>query len=414
MRKLSTTLGALSLVAMMAFDQGKTVAQSTVREIDSPAGPSSGEPNLFTAPDGRVFLSWIEAVANGRHSLRFSIRDGQRWSEPRTISEGSDWSVNWANFPSLIVAADGSLVAHWLVKAGSDSHASYINIARSTDQGKTWGKPFMPHRDNTTTEHGFVSMLPLGRAEVGALWLDGRQFGKASKANEHSAHPPSSNEMTLRWAVIGKNGELAEEALLDARVCDCCQTSAALTSEGPVVVYRDRSPEEVRDISIIRLVKGRWTEPRTVHADGWHIQGCPVNGPSIAADGRRVAVSWFTAARDSQRVNIAFSTDAGASFAQPVKVDEGSPVGRVDVRMLGDGSALVCWLERTSKGGEIKARRVRADGSRDQSRGIAVADVARATGFPRMTRAGDDVIFAWTDSSSPSRVRVSTLSLRGN
>jgi hypothetical protein len=34
-------------------------------------------------------------------------------------------------------------------------------------------------------------------------------------------------------------------------------------------------------------------------------------------------------------VQIAFSTDAGATFGKPVRVDDGQPIGRVDVLRLG-------------------------------------------------------------------------------
>jgi hypothetical protein len=42
----------------------------------------------------------------------------------------------------------------------------------------------------------------------------------------------------------------------------------------------------------VRQVKGGWTRPRVVHADGWKIDACPVNGPAAASDGAlRVAVA---------------------------------------------------------------------------------------------------------------------------
>jgi hypothetical protein len=53
--------------------------------------------------------------------------------------------------------------------------------------------------------------------------------------------------------MIGLDGTLGKEVLLDGRVCECCATSAASTPDGIAVVYRDRSKEEVRDISIVRL-----------------------------------------------------------------------------------------------------------------------------------------------------------------
>jgi hypothetical protein len=172
-----------------------------------------------------------------------------------------------------------------------------------------------------------------------------------------------------------------------------------------VVVYRDRSEKEMRDISLVRFHKGRWTKPRTLYADGWEINGCPVNGPSVSADGRRVAVAWFTAAQETPRVKVIFSIDAGETFGQPIQVDEGAPVGRVDVLMLSDGSALVSWLERTAKGGEVRVRLVKPDGSRGPSTTVAESSVARVSGFPQMARSGDEIVFAWTDPGTPSRVR---------
>jgi len=382
-----------------------TDAQPIVRSLDTPAALGSGEPNLYTAFDGRVFLTWIEPAQSKGHRLRFSVREGERWSEPRTIAEGLNWFVNWADFPSLVVLKNGVFVAHWLVKAGTDGHAYDISIARSTDRGKTWSTPLVPHRDGTKTEHGFVSMLPWSAGRAAAVWLDGRNFKEVAK----DGHGSPVNEMTLRFATIGVQGNLADDAVLDGRVCDCCQTSAALTADGAVVVYRDRSDKEIRDISVVRFHNGRWTEPRSLSVDDWEIHGCPVNGPSVSAEGRRVAVAWFTAAKDDPKVKLIFSADSGATFGQPIRVDDGTPVGRVDVLMLPDGSALVCWLERTAKGGEVRLRRVRSDGSMDQAVTVAESGVARATGFPQIARAGNEVIVAWTDPGAPSRVRAASV-----
>ena len=399
-RAAATLVLVNAIVAINALGQSAGPSL-TIQEIDSPAGAASAEPNLFVATDGRVYLSWIESAGAKGHALRFSVRASGKWSETRTIIEGENLLVNWADFPSLVSFPNGSLVAHWLVKGSPGTHAYDINMSRSTDGGKSWSKPLSPHRDGTKTEHGFVSMLPLPAGRVGAVWLDGRNF----KENVNGAHDSSTNEMTLRYATIDGKGQVSDEMLVDSRVCDCCQTSAAFTSDGPIVVYRDRSEKEIRDISVVRFIKGRWTEPRTVNADDWEIHGCPVNGPSVFADGKRVVVGWFTAAKEKPQVKAAFSNDAGVTFGSPLLVDEGSPIGRVDVLMLTDGSAIVSWLERTAKGGGIKARRVRADGSRDESTTVAESSAARSGGFPHMALAGDEIIFAWTDPNTPSRVR---------
>jgi hypothetical protein len=379
-----------------------------VREVESPAGADSREPELFATQDGRVILSWVEKIGEKRYALRFAARDGAGWSEARTAAEGDNWFVNWADFPSVIALGDGSLAAHWLVKSGPGVYAYNVNVARSKDAGTTWGKPVIPHTDHTQTEHGFVSLIPLPDGRVGAVWLDGRNLKDVKEEEEEKGPLPVS--MTLRYAAVDAEGRLYDEAQLDERVCECCQTSAALTSEGPVAVYRDRSEAEVRDIYIVRRQGDAWSAPRPVYADNWQIQGCPVNGPSVAADGRRVVVAWFTGAGDASRVKVAFSDDAGATFGSPVQVEDGDATGRVDVLLMPDGSALVCWMSGTAEGGAIKARRVRPDGALGPVSVVAKTDVSRSSGFPRMARAGEDIYFAWTEFAKPTRVRTATTS----
>ena len=368
----------------------------------SPADGDSREPELTTTPDGRVILSWVEKLGDKRHALRTAMLDRNGWSNAQTVAEGDNWFINWADFPSVIALKDGALAAHWLVKSGSATYAYDVNVSTSNDGGKSWSKSIVPHRDNTQTEHGFVSLIPLPDGRLGAVWLDGRNMKGMKESDEHGPAPES---MTLRYAALDANGNLSDEAELDERVCECCQTSAAVTSAGPVAVYRDRSQTEVRDIHIVRQVNGSWTKPQPVVADNWQINGCPVNGPVVAADGTRVAVAWYSSVADTPHVKIAFSQDAGATFSQPIQVDDGESVGRVDTLLLPDGSALVCWLSGNVDGGAIKVRRVRADGSVGPPAVIARTDISRSSGFPRMARLGDEVHFAWTEFGKPARVR---------
>ncbi|MGH7678759.1 MAG: hypothetical protein ACRENU_09855 [Gemmatimonadaceae bacterium] len=369
--------------------------------LASPAGPGSAEPNLSVGPDGRVYLSWHEPLDSG-FVLRLSSFDGRAWSAPRTVRAGRDFFVNWADFPSIEALGGGRLAAHWLQRTGSGTYAYGVRIAYSKDDGRTWSTPVTPHRDSSNTEHGFVSMWRENNG-VGAAWLDGRKF-KPTRS--------PTNEMMVVSTALDAAGAPGSEVTLDTRACDCCQTSAAMTAGGPIIAYRDRSPDEIRDVYVVRRVEGKWTEPKAVHDDNWKIAACPVNGPAVAASGDRVALAWFTAANDSPRVKLAFSGDRGATFGAPVRIDEGSPAGRVDVAMLRNGDALVSWIERT--GGDtaaVRVRRVSRGGRASEPRTVAASSAARASGFPRMVIVDDRVMFAWTAPTRPSTVRVARMAL---
>ena len=386
------------------------VLAARIDSIASPAGPGSAEPNLTVGPDGRVYLSWLEP-ANPGYALRFSVHDGTRWSPAQTIVTRSDFFVNWADFPSLEVLGGNRLAAHWLQRNGAGTYAYGVRIALSADGGKTWDTPVIPHRDSSQTEHGFVAMWHEG-ATLGAVWLDGRKFKQPGHGAAASGGHDAGNEMMLVSTTLDAKGARGPEFRLDERTCDCCQNAAVMTSSGPIVAYRNRTDDEIRDIYVARRVGGTWRAGVAVHNDNWKIAACPVNGPALAANGARVALAWFTAPADSGRVNVAFSDNAGATFGAPVRVDGGSPAGRVDVALLPNGDALVTWVERV--GGDVAAvrsRRVGRDGTVGTTMTIASSSAARASGFPRAAITGTNVLFAWTVPGRPSAVRVARAAL---
>ena len=373
--------------------------------LDAPAGPRSGEPNLAVDANGRVHLSWLERDGDSTVALRLAMRDNGAWSTPVTVTSRSDLFVNWADFPSVFVAPSGRLVMHWLQKRPGGKYSYDVIVRQSNDGGASWSEPRILHDDNVSAEHGFTSFFAAEGDSVEAVWLDGR----ATAGGGHDGHDAPRGAMQLGNGRIAADGGVSPNAMIDNRICDCCQTSAAMTARGPIVVYRDRSEQEIRDIAVLRRVDGKWTEPTRVHADDWHIEGCPVNGPSVVADGNNVAVAWFTGARDTARVNVAFSTDAGATFSAPVRVDDGNPAGRVDVEFDGLGRALVTWLERVGEqGAEVRIKAVSAAGEATPHMVIASSSAARTSGFPRMVRSGDQLVLAWTIPGDTARVMMAT------
>lgn len=372
-------------------------AVASIDELAPPSGAGAAEPFLAATRDG-VLLSWLEPIATtDRFALRFARFGNGQWSPAKTIVERNDFFVNWADFPSVVEDANGVLYAHWLQKSGSGTYAYDVRMATSNDGGATWGASFLLNRGGRQSEHGFVTLAPLPGGGVGATWLDGRNM----TAGEHDGHD-GHGDMTIRYATIDANGAIANDVELDKRTCECCTTGMAMSANGPVIVYRDRSPDEIRDISIVRSDGSGWSEPQPLHVDGWKINGCPVNGPQIDAIGNDLATAWFTAANGQPRVFLSFMNGQ-----EPIAVDDGKPIGRVDVVLLDPHTALVSWLEQTAAGAEIRARRITRDGTRAPSMKIADSGTSRATGFTRIARSAGDVWFAWTEqSASGKRVRV--------
>ena len=393
----------ISLLCSCTNEKRNTQSAIAVNGQDSPAGLSSGEPYLFTDKKGIAYLSWIERT-DSVYLFKYAALQSGKWSEPTIIASGSTWFVNWADYPMMATDGGQNFISHILNKSGESTYAYDVKMYTSNDGGVSWKNSFVLHDDAKKAEHGFVSLVPY-RENIFVAWLDGRNT--VMEGMEGMNHDGHHGAMSLRGAIIDYKGVKLNEWELDNKTCDCCQTTATITSNGPVVIYRDRSDDEIRDMSIVRFVGGQWTKPQSVHEDHWKIKGCPVNGPRVSSINNNLAIAWFTVEDKKPEVKIVFSDDGGETFGEPIRVDEGKPIGRVDVVMLDADNAMVSWMEGT----EIKAVRVSIKGDRGTSITIISTSESRSSGFPQMTKAGDELIFAWTDDQE-KKVKVSSVKFK--
>ena len=398
---------SIATLAACKGDDAPSVARPgngdySVQDWVLPAQPGSMAPDLRVAPDGRVLISWLNRQQGRRNVLQFaSYTVAGGWqSQPRTIAVGQSLVANWADTPHLLATADGALWVQWLQASAASPSAYDVALARSRDGGMTWNQITRVNDDTTDSEHGFAALWPRGADAIGIAWLDGRDQHMPADGEQKNPVHHGTGAMQLRANGFDMDLARGADALVDARACDCCQTDVAMTDRGPLLAWRDRSDDEVRDIVVARPQDGAaWSKPIPVHADGWKVEACPVNGPAIAARGNDAVVAWYTEAGGTPKVRIARSTNAGDAFAAPLEVDTGAAVrGQVDVA-IDEQQAWVAWLREDAKGQTLMLARY----APDLSKRLQLIEVAKlsarghASGTPRLTVDAGGAWLAWTD-----------------
>jgi hypothetical protein len=368
------------------------VAQTLTSEsLPNPAGKGALQPNWSVSPKGAAILSWTEQSGAGSYNLLYAVRTDSAWSPARTVATSRHLFRHPAELPEVMQLSDTLWMAHW-VENEEASEAEYVYVSSSTD-GVKWSAPAMAHQDRSKVQHGLASMIASGPQEASVFWL----------------HTPEGEDgpAYLVRSVLGANGKISKEERIDMDVCQCCSTSVTNSAKGLLVAYRDHTPAGIRDISVVRLEAGKWTKPKNVHADNWKLDACPVNGPAISAKGDRVAVVWHTGAQDSPRTQLAFSSDSGTTFGNPVVVSTGRSQGFTSVILDDNGGAIVSWIEQGKDSSRLLVRAVNPAGAAGPVFQAATGSRAEL-GYPRLVRAGKDTLIAWGGANS----RVLTSALR--
>lgn len=371
--------------------------------IANPAAEGARFPHLTVLPDGAVLMSWIEILKEG-HALKFAVFKEGDWRQQGEVTQGTGWFVNWADFPAVTAIDESFWVAHWLVQSAEGrTYEHDILVSVSIDAGVTWSEPQMPYRDHSAADHGFVTIFPVG-SEAGIVWLDGRDSPNYKSGN-----------FSLRYTRIDREGSLDEEQVIDGSTCTCCWIAAARTTGGPVVAWRSRRDHEIRDHHIARLDQGKWALPSPLSQEGWSIEGCPVNGPALAAHGNHIVASWFTAEGNQPRIRAAFSSWERLQFNEAFDVDDAKPAGRIKIEWLNDHAALIIWLtatDRMTKKASIAARKIFIDGTMGPIKRLIDITPGRDSGVPQLVKNKPGFMLAWTSTALASPdYRVHTIQL---
>lgn len=400
MQRALPILGCFALALIGCVESIPPIYEEPV-PLSLSSGSGALGPRLTVGPDGDVLLSWMEHREEGA-ALRVSRLGETGWLTAIDVVEDPKMFVNWADLPSVTSLGDDRWIAHWLSYSADQTYSYDVLLSQSDDTGKNWSAATSPHTDDTPTEHGFVSMWRSNEdntSPTGLVWLDGRNTVK------EASDDPTSSGMTLRAAFVDGTGNLSGEQLIDDLICDCCQTDIAISSLGPIAVYRDRTPDEIRDISITRFLDGRWQPGEPFSSDGWEISACPVNGPAIAANGDFVAVAWFTVATGTPFVNVRISKNGGKQFGERVLIASGAVLGHVDIAYIGDSSFAVSWMRKGDDLHDIHVRSITTAGALSKIRTVGRTAVSR--NVPQMIEHDGDLIFAWTDKFNDASILAS-------
>jgi len=378
---------AVILLSLISCDKNDIY----IEEIPFNFGSNNAQPNLVST-NGTLSMSWISSLEENESILYFSNYKDNRWTEPKNIASGNDWFVNWADFPAHAINKD-LIITSYLKKSGSGTYHYDVILNLQNSSGKNIKDDFLLNTDGINAEHGFVSITPNNDKGFFITWLDGRN---TIEKELDGSHKP----MTIRFAEITNNGDIINESELDAATCDCCQTSISMTNKGPIVVYRDRSNKEVRDIYSTRNIKGVWETPALLNNDGWVINGCPVNGPKVVSSLKNLAVAWFTVVNDKPIVNVSFSKNDGDSFQKPIVLNDNGAIGRVDVAFLNNKEVVVSYMEFDDLGTYLRIKKVSIDGKVSKPITISKIDGGRNTGVPQLELLNDEIFIVWTSSNN--------------
>ncbi len=412
LRRISIAALAFAVAGSAAHAQGS---------ISTIAVEGRSNQNVTVAARGEfVALAWAASTSSATDIYSSVSRNGgAAWTVPHRVNAApGDARLSGEQPPRIaLVPRAGRAPEIAIVWTSKRPAGTRLLVARSTDEGATFGATAVIPGSEAAGNRGWESVAVDPSGKVFVVWLDHRDAATMFTAMHHQAGDlaamltmadpvEKAGQSQLLFAAIGESGAPRRIA---SSVCYCCKTSLVATAGGVYAVWRHVFPGDQRDIGFAASRDGGRTfaPPLRVSEDHWEFNGCPENGPAIAVDAQqRAHVVWPTPADGKAGSPLALfyamSAD-GRGFTPRVRIPTDGQAAHVQASIAPDGSLIVAWDELAPGGRKIALARghASADGAMT-FRALPSVDVQGGI-YPALAATATHTVIAWvrrTDSGT--------------
>jgi len=333
-----------------------------------------GRTNANVSIDARrdlVALAWAATRAGATDVYAAISRDGGRTFAPPTRVNDVPGAANVGGEqpPRIaIVEHDGPswFDVMWTAKGAAGTR---LMTSRSIDGGKSFAKAAVVPGSNAKGNRGWESMVSTAPGQVFRIWLDHRDLAEQTSAapmqhdhsgQAHTGHGDTDGVARAQLSKLYFSGPYdltdsgANARSIASGVCYCCKTALATAQDGSIfAAWRHVYPGNVRDIAFtVSRDGGRtFSPPARVSNDEWVLDGCPENGPSIAADATgTVHIVWPTLVKGSgSETALALfyaTTRDGRTFTPRKQIPTDGTPRHPQIAVNRDGRVLIAWDEQ--------------------------------------------------------------------
>ena len=317
----------LQALALLLCVAGSGIAgQRTGAEFAVP-GTSVQQPQMAAAPDGTLYLVY----GAGHIIYCVASRDGGKsFGPPAALEAGGMLMLGRHRGPRVAATKDAVTITAIAGKRGGGQDGNLL-AWRSTDHGKTWGRPVILNDVTDAAREGLHGLAAGAGNLVFAVWLDLRKDESSDSGTK--LYGTISSDGGKTW---GKNQRVY--ASPEGTICQCCHPSVIIDAKGVLHVMWRNALNGSRDLYYAASTDGgkSFASVQKLGRGTWPLNACPMDGGEMTtAENGQVDSVW-------RRQEEIFA-------ASPGKEEKVLGKGRNPVIAYGRNGRYVAWDDAAIK-----------------------------------------------------------------